>query len=109
MANTTFNGPVRSENGFENITIDSNTGAVTTGPTFGISGVVAAPVVLTDANTTLTAAANAGRVNFTPVNYRLTYPVQLPLMFWQKTALTGISGVLLQEQLPLHSLTSNNL
>ena len=66
MANTTFNGPVRSENGFENITIDSNTGAVTTGPTFGISGVVAAPVVLTDVNTTLTAAANAGRVNFTP-------------------------------------------
>ena len=30
MANTTFNGPVRSENGFEQISISSSTGAVTT-------------------------------------------------------------------------------
>ena len=30
MANTTFNGPVRSENGFEQISIAANTGAVTT-------------------------------------------------------------------------------
>jgi|TARA_B110000902_G_scaffold242044_1_gene292991 hypothetical protein len=30
MANTTFNGPVRSENGFEQITKDSTTGAITT-------------------------------------------------------------------------------
>ena len=30
MANTTFNGPVRAENGFEQISIDSTTGAVTT-------------------------------------------------------------------------------
>jgi hypothetical protein len=30
MANTTFNGPVRSENGFEQISINSTTGAVTT-------------------------------------------------------------------------------
>ena len=30
MANTTFNGPVRSENGFEVITKDSTTGAITT-------------------------------------------------------------------------------
>ena len=30
MANTTFNGPVRSENGFEQISIASGTGAVTT-------------------------------------------------------------------------------
>mgnify|MGYP003135264180 CR=1 FL=1 len=29
MANTTFNGPVRSENGFKSITINSTTGAVT--------------------------------------------------------------------------------
>ena len=31
MANTTFNGPVRSENGFERISINATTGAVTTG------------------------------------------------------------------------------
>ncbi len=29
MANTTFNGPVRSENGFETINKNSSTGAVT--------------------------------------------------------------------------------
>ena len=30
MANTTFNGPVRSENGFEQISIAASTGTVTT-------------------------------------------------------------------------------
>ena len=30
MANTTFNGPVRSEGGFEQITKSSTTGAITT-------------------------------------------------------------------------------
>ena len=29
MANTTFSGPVRSQNGFQSITVDSTTGAVT--------------------------------------------------------------------------------
>lgn len=37
MANTTFNGPVRSQNGFETVSIDSATGAVTTTATFGSS------------------------------------------------------------------------
>ena len=35
MANTTFNGPVRSENGFQTISINSSTGAVTTTATLG--------------------------------------------------------------------------
>jgi hypothetical protein len=35
MANTTFNGPVRSENGFETISIDPTTGTVTTTATIG--------------------------------------------------------------------------
>lgn len=35
MANTTFNGPVRSENGFETISINSSTGAVTVTSTIG--------------------------------------------------------------------------
>ena len=30
MANTTFNGPVRSENGFEQISVNSTTGTITT-------------------------------------------------------------------------------
>lgn len=33
MANTTFNGPVRSENGFQAISVNSLTGTVTTGAT----------------------------------------------------------------------------
>jgi hypothetical protein len=35
MANTTFNGPVRSENGFQTISVDATTGAVTVTGTFG--------------------------------------------------------------------------
>jgi hypothetical protein len=35
MANTTFNGPVRSQNGFQTISVDSTTGAVTTTATLG--------------------------------------------------------------------------
>jgi hypothetical protein len=53
MANTTFNGPVRSENGFETISINSSTGTVTTTATFG-----AATSVTSLAATTVTATGN---------------------------------------------------
>jgi len=68
MANTTFNGPVRSQNGFQTISIDATTGVVTTAPvSMGVSGIVATPVALADASATLTAAANAGgMVNIVP-------------------------------------------
>jgi hypothetical protein len=66
MANTSFSGPVRSQNGFETISVNSSTGAVTVGPAFSSSGVVAAPVSLADANASLTAAVNAGRINIVP-------------------------------------------
>ena len=35
MSNTTFSGPVRSENGFQSVSVNSTTGAVTTTATFG--------------------------------------------------------------------------
>jgi len=35
MANTSFNGPVRSQNGFQTISVDATTGAVTTTATLG--------------------------------------------------------------------------
>lgn len=35
MANTTFQGPVRSENGFQSISKNATTGAVTVTATFG--------------------------------------------------------------------------
>ena len=38
MANTTFKGPVRAENGFEQISINSTTGAVTTNFDIDTSG-----------------------------------------------------------------------
>jgi hypothetical protein len=53
MANTTFNGPVRSENGFQTISINGSTGAVTVTGTFG-----AATSVTSLAATTITATGN---------------------------------------------------
>ncbi len=35
MANTTFSGPVRSQNGFQSITVSSTTGAATVDASFG--------------------------------------------------------------------------
>lgn len=35
MANTSFNGPVRSQNGFQTISVNATTGAVTTTATIG--------------------------------------------------------------------------
>lgn len=35
MSNTTFSGPVRSENGFQTVSVNATTGAVTTTSTLG--------------------------------------------------------------------------
>ena len=68
MANTTFNGPVRSENGFQDISINATTGAVTVDATFGAATsvttlaattVTATNLVFTDQNHPTTAAINA--------------------------------------------------
>jgi hypothetical protein len=70
MANTTFNGPVRSQNGFQSISVDSTTGAVTVDATIGpatsvtsvtVSSFVDLPIILTAALPTA-AAGNAGQV-----------------------------------------------
>lgn len=63
MANTTFNGPVRSQNGFQTVSVNSSTGAVTVAAvSLGASGIVATPVSLADGNASLTAATNGGGV-----------------------------------------------
>jgi hypothetical protein len=73
MANTTFNGPVRSENGFQDISINATTGAVTVDATFGTAtsvttlaattvtatNLTATNLVFTDQNHPTTAAINA--------------------------------------------------
>jgi hypothetical protein len=61
MANTTFNGPVRSENGFIAVSKNATTGGITEISTYG-----GAPVSLADANVTLTNATHSGRVLFVP-------------------------------------------
>jgi len=68
MANTTFTGPVRSQNGFQSITISPTTGNVTVDATFGTATsvttlaattVTATNLVYTDQNHPTTAAINA--------------------------------------------------
>jgi hypothetical protein len=61
MANTTFSGPVRSQNGFQSITVSSTTGAVTVNSSFGTDVVLgtqslsgAGAVDITNAYTNLT-------------------------------------------------------
>jgi hypothetical protein len=77
MANTSFNGPVRSENGFKVISKNSSTGAITESFTLDGSGIQIAPVALSDADVSVTAAANGGRVNVIPAlasNRTITLP-----------------------------------
>lgn len=61
MANTTFSGPVRSEDGFKAISKNATTGAITELSTYG-----GAPVSLADADVTLTNATHSGRILLVP-------------------------------------------
>jgi hypothetical protein len=57
MANTTFTGPVRSENGFQSVTKDATTGAITTNATYGTDATVTGTLSVTGA-ATLSSTAN---------------------------------------------------
>jgi len=68
MANSTFSGPVRSQNGFQTVSVNSTTGAVTTtstiGPDTSVTTLAATTatvtnLVYTDINHPVTAAINA--------------------------------------------------
>ena len=63
MSNTTFSGPVRSENGFQDISISATTGAVTVDATFGattsVTNLTTTNLVFTDQNHPTTVAINA--------------------------------------------------
>ena len=68
MANTTFTGPVRSQNGFQSISVNSTTGAVTVNSSFGtdvvlgaqsLSGAGAVDITNAYTNLTTTGAAQA--------------------------------------------------
>ena len=66
MANTTFSGVVRSENGFSVVSKSATTGAVTASFTLDASGLQVTPVSVADGDASITAAANGGRVNLVP-------------------------------------------
>ena len=63
MANTSFSGPVRSQNGFEVISVNSSTGAVTTTATLGtatsVTTVSATGNITADSGTAPTAGGMA--------------------------------------------------
>ena len=63
MANTTFSGPVRSQNGFQTVSVDANTGATTVTSTLGtttsVTNLTTSNLVFTDQNHPSTAAINA--------------------------------------------------
>ena len=58
MGNSTFSGPVRSQNGFEDITTNATTGAQTTNSTYGTNASVGGTLAVTGA-TTLSAAVSS--------------------------------------------------
>ena len=78
MANTTFTGPVRSQNGFQDISIDSTTGAVTVNATFGSATSIAS--LTTTGNVTVGGAiigstqdlSGSGAVNLTTGTTKVT-------------------------------------
>lgn len=57
MSNTTFSGPVRSENGFQTVSVNTTTGAVTTTGTFGAT--VSTPGTVTADSDTAPVAGGA--------------------------------------------------
>jgi hypothetical protein len=63
MANTTFSGPVRSQNGFQTITVAPGTGTVTVDATFGattsVTDLTTTNLVFTKQNHPTTVAINA--------------------------------------------------
>jgi hypothetical protein len=63
MASTTFNGPVRSQNGFQSVSIGETTGEVTVTASFGattsVTNLTTSNLVFTDINHPTTAAINA--------------------------------------------------
>jgi hypothetical protein len=63
MANTTFNGPVRSQNGFQTVSVNAATGAVTVTSTLGtatsVTDLTTTNLVFTEQNHPTTAAIAA--------------------------------------------------
>ena len=104
MANTTFTGPVRSENGFESITKNGTTGAITTNASYGatitggvqaLSGAGAAD--LTNLVTELVTGAGAAAV--TLANVAIAGQIKIITMVIDGVELQQLLQLLLQMEL----------
>ena len=77
MANSTFSGPIRSEDTFKTVSKNSTTGAITEVITLGDG-----PVTLGDEDKTLTNATHSGRLLVVPAitaNRTITLPSPVAL------------------------------
>ena len=77
MSNTTFSGPVRSQNGFEVVSVNSSTGAVTTTATLGATSSITTLSVSGTATIgvldgSVQSLSGAGAVNLTTLITSLT-------------------------------------
>ena len=66
MANTTFTGAVRSENGFRVVSKDASTGEFSNTFQLDSSGLIVTPVLLTDSDHNISAADHGSRVVVVP-------------------------------------------
>jgi len=73
MSNTTFSGPVRSQNGFQTVSINSETGTVTTTSTIGpatvVDSVAATGNVIADSGTAPAAGGMAAFLASSTANF----------------------------------------
>lgn len=73
MANTTFSGPVRSQNGFQTISVNATTGAVTTtstiGPAMAVDSVTATGNITADSTTAPAAGGMAAVLISSTANF----------------------------------------
>jgi hypothetical protein len=107
MANTTFTGPVRSQNGFQSITVAPGTGTVTVDATFGtatsVTDLTTTNLVFTDQNhptkaaLTASATATAAEVatGYITVTSATAVTITLPTGTALGTALGATKGTVL--------------
>jgi hypothetical protein len=94
MANTTFNGPVRSENGFQSITKNATTGAVTVNAIYGPTGAITLTPAAINATATATAAEVAtGYITSTSA---LATTITLPTGTLLGAALGAVQGTVFE-------------
>ena len=103
MANTTFTGPVRSQNGFQSVTVSSTTGAVTVDASFGANSTVST-LTTTGAVTVggaliggVQSLSGAGAVN-------LTTPITSLTTTGSAQALTLANGTVGQIKMVVHAV-----